>query len=96
MNEISVLIADIEPNSQGIPILLKQYLKLGGKLLVFHKDHLFGNVLDALIWVDLTETPLKILERYLGRDGARNFITCHDVGSAFHQGASMPIPANLG
>jgi putative hemolysin len=85
IDEVSNLIADIEPNQQGIPILLKQYLKLGGKLLAFNKDHNFNNVLDGLILVDLTETPLKILERYMGREGARNFINYHEFTRSFHQ-----------
>ena len=94
INEVSDLIADIEPNQHGIPILLKQYLKLGGKMLAFNQDQNFSNVLDALILVDLSETPLKILERYMGRDGARNFITYHDGGTAFNQGAPRSRPAN--
>ncbi|MHB9075473.1 MAG: lysophospholipid acyltransferase family protein [Desulfobaccales bacterium] len=96
INEVSDLIADIEPNQQGIPILLKQYLKLGGKLLAFNQDQNFSNVLDALILVDLTETPLKIMERYMGRDGARTFITYHDFPSSVHQADTMASSANMG
>ena len=96
INEVSNLIADIEPNQQGIPILLKQYLKLGGKLLAFNQDQNFSNVLDALILVDLTETPLKILERYMGRDGASNFVAYHEGGTAFNQGAARSFPATRG
>ena len=33
MDEVESLIADIETGMKGMPILLKQYLKLGGKLL---------------------------------------------------------------
>jgi putative hemolysin len=96
INEVSTLIADIEPNQQGIPILLKQYLKLGGKLLAFNQDQHFSNVLDALILVDLTETPLKIMERYLGREGARNFITYHNFPSSFPQADAMAASVYLG
>ncbi len=88
INEVSNLIADIEPHQQGIPILLKQYLKLGGKILAFNQDHNFSNVLDALILVDLTETPLKIMERYMGREGARNFISYHEFSGSFHHSAT--------
>jgi putative hemolysin len=77
INEVSDVIADIEPHQQGIPILLKQYLKLGGKLLAFHNDQYFSNVLDGLILVDLTQTPVKLLERYMGKENAEIFIAHH-------------------
>jgi putative hemolysin len=88
IQEVSNLIADIEPSQQGIPILLKQYLKLGGKLLAFNKDPHFSNVLDALILVDLTITPVKILERYMGRQGAQNFIEYHELSGSCRQSAT--------
>ena len=77
INEVSDLIADIEIMNKGIPILLKQYLKLGGKILGFNKDHNFSDVLDALILVDLTQTPINLLERYMGKDGVESFLAYH-------------------
>jgi putative hemolysin len=74
---ISALIADIETEQKGIPVLLRQYLKLGGKLLGFNIDPDFSDVLDGLIWVDLMETDPKILERFMGREGVRNFRKFH-------------------
>ncbi len=53
------------------------------------------NVLDAHIVVDLTETPLKILERYMGKEGARNFITYHDFPGSVHQADKMAFSANM-
>ena len=32
------LIADVETDRKGVPVLLKQYLKLGGELVAFHVD----------------------------------------------------------
>ena len=43
-----------------MPILLKQYLRLGGRLLGFNVDPEFSNVLDVLIMVDLRRTAPKI------------------------------------
>jgi putative hemolysin len=77
INEVSDLIADIEIINKGIPVLLKQYLKLGGKILGFNKDHNFSDVLDALILVDLTQTPINLLERYMGKDGVESFLAYH-------------------
>jgi hypothetical protein len=78
VDDISSLIADIETEQKGIPILLKQYLKLGGKLLGFNIDPNFSDVLDGLIWVDLSETSPKILERFMGKDGTRTFLQFHN------------------
>ena len=77
INEVSDLIADIEIMNKGIPILLKQYLKLGGKILGFNKDHNFSDVMDALILVDLTQTPINLLKRYMGKDGMKSFLAYH-------------------
>lgn len=78
MNEVSELVAEIEPDNKGIPILLKHYLKMGGKILGFHRDPYFNNALDVFIVVDLLNSPRKLLELYMGKEGARNF-------SAYHQ-----------
>ncbi|MCI0529211.1 MAG: GNAT family N-acetyltransferase, partial [Nitrospira sp.] len=77
IEEISALISDIEADQKGIPILLKQYLKLGGKLLGFNIDPHFNNSLDGLILVNLTQTNPKVLEQYMGKDGAGAFLGYH-------------------
>ncbi len=74
LDELSDLVSDIEPNHAGIPVLLRQYLRLGGKLLGFNVDPEFSNALDGLIVVDLTRTERKLLDRYLGRDEAQHFL----------------------
>jgi putative hemolysin len=74
VEEVEALIADIETELSGIPILLKQYLKLGGKLLGFNLDPAFGNVLDGLILVDVTQTDRKVLNRYMGGEGMRSYL----------------------
>lgn len=76
-DELSAVTADIEPDGKGIPILLKQYLKLGGKLLAFNLDPAFSNALDGLILVDLRHTAPAILNRYMGPAGAGNFLSYH-------------------
>jgi hypothetical protein len=41
IEELSTLVADIEFDRKGVPILLKQYLKLGGELVAFNVDSEF-------------------------------------------------------
>ena len=75
--EISELIAEIEKDRKGVPVLLKQYLKLGGKLLSFNVDPKFCDVLDGLIWVDLLDTDPRIIVRFIGREAAETFLRFH-------------------
>ncbi len=77
ITDVSELIAEIEAKHKSIPILLRQYLKLDGKLLGFNIDRSFGDVLDGLIYIDLRETDLRILERYMGRQGTEKFLRFH-------------------
>ena len=75
--EISTLVADLEADGKGVPVLLRQYLNLGGRLLAFNVDADFSDVLDGLILVDLCRTEPRTLERYLGREGCRQFLDFH-------------------
>nr|WP_320049980.1 lysophospholipid acyltransferase family protein [uncultured Desulfuromonas sp.] len=73
MEEISSLVADLESDNRGIPVLLRHYLSLGGKLLAFNLDPDFGNVIDGLLLVDLQKTEQKQLQRYMGREGCEHY-----------------------
>jgi putative hemolysin len=77
IEELSALIADIEPGQKGVPILLKQYLKLGGKLVAFNVDANFSDALDGLIVVDLAQTDPRVLDRYMGKEGTAKFLRYH-------------------
>lgn len=71
------MVADLQAEEGGIPVLLRHYLNLGGKLLGFNVDPDFSDVLDGLILVDLAETERKSLERYLGKEGTEGFLAYH-------------------
>ncbi len=75
LEELGDLIAGIEADGKSIPVLLRQYLKLGGQLLGFNVDRKFGNCLDGLIVVDLARTDRRLLERYMDAEGARLFLS---------------------
>lgn len=77
LHDLSEIISCIERNGEGIPILLKHYLKLGGKILAFTVDRKFSDVTDALIILDLAQTEPILLERYMGKEGVNNFFTFH-------------------
>jgi len=77
IEQLSGLVADLERDGKGVPILLRQYLKTGGKLLAFNVDRGFSHVLDALIMVDLRSAPTEVLDRYFGKAEAAAFMQWH-------------------
>lgn len=63
----------------GVPVLLRQYLKLGGRVLGFNVDAGFGHCLDCLTVVDLCRTPDKVLAKYMDEGGLANFRRHHSI-----------------
>ena len=80
IEDVSRLVRQIERDSKGVPILLKQYLKLGGRLLAFSADTHFNDALDGLIMVDLRASDPRVLARYMGDEGAASFLGRHGIG----------------
>lgn len=58
-------------------MLLRQYLKLGGRILGFNVDYQLSDVLDALIMVDLLEAEERTAVKYFGRDECAACIAWH-------------------
>ena len=70
---LSRVIARID-EGKGIPVLLRQYLGLNGKLVSFNVDPAFNDALDGLIVVDLHDVPIKTLGRYMGLKEAEEYL----------------------
>ena len=79
IEELSQPITDIEADGKGLPILLRQYAKIGGRLVGFNVDRKFSNVLDGLVVVDLRQTDPTVLDRYMGREAATIFRRIHGL-----------------
>ncbi len=62
---------------KGVPVLLRQYLSLNGKLVCFNVDPAFNNALDGLIMVDLRNVQEKTLARYMGGEQAHRYLGQH-------------------
>jgi putative hemolysin len=77
IDEANRLVAQAEAGDEGVPILLRQYLKLNARLLGFNVDPHFGDALDALMMVDLATVDPAILKRYFGRQEAARFLDRH-------------------
>jgi len=64
INKLDKFIEDIEPKNIKIPVLLKKYLKLNGKIIGFNIDPKFNNALDGLIILDLFDVPNKTIKSF--------------------------------
>jgi hypothetical protein len=82
LNDLEYLvdpIADVESDGKSVPILIKHYAKLGGRMLGFNVDRDFSGVLDGLVLVDLRRTDSTLLRRYMGEDGLEAFMSYHGL-----------------
>ena len=80
LDELSASVQDLELDGKGVPVLIRQYMKVGGQFLGFNVDPHFSNALDALVMADLRVAGLGMLERLMGKDGARVFRAKHGAG----------------
>lgn len=79
VDDVSTLIQDIETDHKSIPVLIKQYLKLGGKILAFNLDKEFSDVVDGLILIDLRKTDKRTRCRYMGEEADEAFCKYHNL-----------------
>jgi putative hemolysin len=81
VEELSQPVTDVETDGKGLPILLRQYARVGGRLLAFNVDRKFSKVLDGFVLVDLRNSQAAVLERYMGRNEASRFRQRHGLQS---------------
>lgn len=74
---LSTVVSGIEPDGKGAPVLLRQYLKLGGRMLGFNVDPDFGDALDCLVLVDLRKTSPRVLQKYMSDEAWGRFSRAH-------------------
>lgn len=86
IDDVSAVISEIEADSKGVPVLIRHYLKVNGRILTFNVDRRFSRVIDGLIVVDLTRTEPRLLARFLGAEGSKRFLSLN---------APDPIIGNL-
>jgi putative hemolysin len=81
LDELGEPISDVEEDGKGLPILIKQYAKVGGRLVGFNLDRKFSDVVDGLVIVDLRRTEPSVLERYMGKPEYAGFRRFHGLES---------------
>jgi len=84
IDKVDRLVMQAEAGDKGVPILLRQYLKLNARLMGFNVDPNFGDALDALLMVDLVAVDPAILSRYFGPREAAQFLARHRSGQSAH------------
>ncbi len=77
IRDLSDLVSEIEEDRKGVPVLIRQYMRLGGEVLGFNVDPDFRDALDALILVDLGRTQQRTLAGYMGKEAAEDFLRTH-------------------
>ena len=75
---LSKLIGRCDPG-KAVPVLLRHYLSLNGKLVCFNIHSSFNNSLEGLIIVDTRNTEQKTLSKFLGAEGLKYFLSFHEV-----------------
>ncbi len=61
LQKFDKFIDDVETSGYKMPILLKRYLKLNGKIISFNIDPKFNNALDGLLILDLFDVPMETI-----------------------------------
>ena len=74
---LSKVVSRLDNDNKGVPVLLRQYLGLNGKLLCFNVDPAFNDALDGLIVVDLRQVAEKTLAKYMGLKKTKQYIAYH-------------------
>ena len=75
---LSKLIGRCDPG-KAVPVLLRHYLSVNGKLACFNIHPNFNDSLEGLIIVDARKTDAKTLRRFLGADGYEHFMSFHKL-----------------
>ena len=74
-------------NLFNMPVLLKKYLKLNGRIVSFNIDPKFNNALDGLLVLDLFDVPvdtISSLSKEINDDSIMERFSLHDPKSINH------------
>ena len=61
------IISEVETRHMKVPVLLRQYIALNGKIICFNIDPKFADCLDGFLVVDMKQIPPEMLEK-LGKN----------------------------
>lgn len=64
MSAIDRLVKDIDTNHIGIPVLIKKYLSLGGRIIEFNVDPDFNYAIDGFVVLDIDIVSEEVINSY--------------------------------
>jgi putative hemolysin len=64
---LSAVVAEAEPSHAPLPVLIREYLKLGGRFVAWNLDPDFADALDGLVVVELGEGHGAVVDRWAAR-----------------------------
>ncbi|MBT8147252.1 MAG: GNAT family N-acetyltransferase, partial [Gammaproteobacteria bacterium] len=73
---LSKLVGRCDPG-KAVPVLLRHYLSLNGRLVCFNVHPHFNNSLEGLIIVDMRQCDSKTAIRFMGEEGYNRFLDIH-------------------
>ncbi len=79
IEQVSHLVSELEHDKKPVPVLLKHYLKLNGRMISFNIDPDFGDCLDGLVMVDFTKADTKFMNNMMGLREYAAFCAHHGV-----------------
>jgi len=62
LNSLDQVIMGLEPSKMKVPILLKKYLAIGGKIACFNVDPDFNDCIDGLMILDIQDVPVSVIQ----------------------------------
>jgi putative hemolysin len=96
IRSLSRRVVELEGNQKGLPILLREYVKLGGQFLAFSVDPAFQAAMDGLVVVDLDRTSPRLLSLHMGPENYERFRHFGDLAAApAHTQARVMLPRTL-
>lgn len=77
LDAVSKLVQEIEPDGRPIPILVKQYIKMGGKVVCFNVDPDFNYCIDGMVAIDIADADERMMRRYMGSENFSRYLAEH-------------------
>jgi putative hemolysin len=64
ISSMDKLVKDIDLNHMGVPVLIKKYLSLGGRILDFNVDPDFNFSVDGFVVLDIDVVSEEVIKSY--------------------------------
>lgn len=89
MDAADRLVREIEPDGRPMPILVRQYLKMGGKVLRFNVDPDFNYCIDGMVDIKVAEADERMMRRYMGSEQFAGYRALHGYGTGGDSGKAV-------